>query len=486
MIKDRKHNDFPMEGHYCPITGQLSAFSSYFVLLMRSSLRYTVDLNKRRYSIVVEAVKRKERALCSAVVDTVAGHHRILSYQQLYDSSKRLAIFLHKKYNLNNVKSIGAYTSSPQSDYVSIMLATWILGKTFVPLSATHPIKEIEYFVNDSYCNIVVHNIPEDKLSKYSLSQLSLPNVHVVSLSSSYELTISDRDFQRDLPGESSHKEDVQASEDALVLYTSGTTGKPKGVLHTQTGLRCMVDALVSSWKYSPNDVILHFLPLHHLHGVLNKLLCMLQCGGTVHFLESSSIINIWRALATTNESSIYIKPPTLFMAVPTVYAKMIESVNDLSAEDKVKALKTLRDMRLHVSGSAALPDVIMDSWQALTSHVLLERYGMSELGMVLSNPYDGKPRRKGSVGFCLPYIEARIVDDEGKIIDTIDTPGELRIKGPTVFKEYLNRPETTKESFDSEGWFRTGDIAIKDSEGYYRLLGRSSTDIIKVRRDIF
>jgi malonyl-CoA/methylmalonyl-CoA synthetase len=447
-------------------------------------MKYATFLVRRKYSDLVEAVRRSERANASAIVDSVpvagGNQHTIFSYKQLYDSSKRLALYLHHRYNLSNIKSIGAYSTSPQSDYVTIMLATWMLGKVFVPLSSSHSIKEIEYFVQDSNCNIVVHNISDDRMPKFAISQLSSPNVNVVHISSSYDITIPDRDFDRKLLGESSDEEDIKASEDALVLYTSGTTGKPKGVLHTQTGLRCMVDALVSSWKYSSSDVILHFLPLHHLHGVLNKLLCMLHVGGTVRFLESSSSSSIWKALAAELGSE-HIKEPTIFMAVPTVYAKMIESVNELSVEEKTRALTTLKDMRLHVSGSAALPDVIMDSWQTLTGHMLLERYGMSELGMVLSNPYEGKPRRKGSVGFPMPYIAARIVDDDGKVIDGTDTPGELRIKGPTVFKEYLNRPETTNESFDEDVWFRTGDIALRDSEGYYRLLGRSSTDIIKV-----
>jgi len=159
--------------------------------------------------------------------------------------------------------------------------------------------------------------------------------------------------------------------------------------------------------------------------------------------------------------------PLTLFMAVPTIYSKLIKEYEGMVPEEQKKATKSLEKLRLMVSGSAALPVPILEGWKAISGHTLLERYGMTEIGMALSNPLKGE-RIPGTVGFPLPGVQARLVD------------GELRIKGPQVFQEYLNKPEATKASFDEEGWFKTGDTAEVDNHGRYTILGRSSVDIIK------
>jgi len=322
------------------------------------------------------------------------------------------------------------------------------------------------------------------------LQRLGVKLVHVPSLASNLKsLTSSSTTTTKMVPNK---------QDGALVLYTSGTTGRPKGVLHTRAGLQSSIQALSQAWEYSDKDRILHFLPLHHLHGVLNKLLCIMWAGGTIEFSKSSNTVQIWKRLAKEiNENNKL----TVFMAVPTVYARMLEDVrkiksneidinsNVLTSSDIEKAVIAMKKMRLMACGSAALPDPIMDQWLELSGHILLERYGMTELGMVLSNPYKGI-RRKGFVGIPLPLVECRIVGDDEKEIVNSEQPGELRVRGPNVFNRYLNKQDATRESFDKEGWFKTGDTAVfiedyssesnQKKDRIYKLLGRTSTDIIK------
>ena len=403
---------------------------------------------------------------------------------------------------------IGGYHSG-EVNYIVSMLACWHLGKTFVPLSTMHPEHELRYFVTDSKIALLLHSLPESLSSTTTmgtLSRLQVPLLHVPTLLSSplpLPTTISAAPAAPASPGSQAHP--VDASKDmqtgALVLYTSGTTGSPKGVLHTRDGLQKMIEALTFAWEYTSSDSILHFLPLHHLHGVLNKLLCTLWAGGQVEFLPSAKASVVWRRLSEegklieSNDKEKEMKEGkkrlTMMQAVPTVYAKLLEASRGCGASTSTSpssielalALKALKAMRFHSCGSAALPDPIMQGWLDLTGHTLLERYGMSELGMVLSNPYKEvgeRKRRAGHVGYPLKYNECIIVDEEEKVITQAETAGELRVKGPCVFTSYLNKSDAYKASFDARGYFKTGDTAIYSHDNSFKLLGRTSTDIIK------
>eukprot|EP00638_Chattonella_subsalsa_P002110 CAMPEP_0117738422 /NCGR_PEP_ID=MMETSP0947-20121206/3117_1 /TAXON_ID=44440 /ORGANISM="Chattonella subsalsa, Strain CCMP2191" /LENGTH=281 /DNA_ID=CAMNT_0005554103 /DNA_START=958 /DNA_END=1803 /DNA_ORIENTATION=+ len=176
--------------------------------------------------------------------------------------------------------------------------------------------------------------------------------------------------------------------------------------------------------------------------------------------------------------------PLSVFMAVPTIYSRLIQKWDEMPAKDKARATLAANDLRLMVSGSAALPTTVMEKWKQITGHTLLERYGMTEFGMGLSNPLNpiGK-RLPGHVGKPMPSLEAKLINsDTGEMIDNqTGESGELCVKGPTVFKEYWNKPEATAASFDKDGWFKTGDIAMYNTEEEaYRILGRASADIIK------
>jgi malonyl-CoA/methylmalonyl-CoA synthetase len=166
-----------------------------------------------------------------------------------------------------------------------------------------------------------------------------------------------------------------------------------------------------------------------------------------------------------------------LFMAVPTIYYKLIARWKELPEDSQTRITKALKGFRLMVSGSAALPISVLDTWKEISGHVLLERYGMTEMGMAISNPYRGE-RRRGYIGQALPGVQVRLADEEDNPV-TDGNPGEIQVKGPNVFLEYWNKPEVTRDSFTREGWFRTGDIAVLEND-YYRILGRNSVDIIK------
>jgi malonyl-CoA/methylmalonyl-CoA synthetase len=254
----------------------------------------------------------------------------------------------------------------------------------------------------------------------------------------------------------------------ALILYTSGTTSRPKGVVSTHANLAAQVRTLVAAWGWTSNDRILHVLPLNHVHGIVNVLGCALGAGACCEFLAPFDAGGAWERLAVGDL--------TLFMAVPTIYSKLLSAFDAADRVTRSRWSEGARRMRLMVSGSAALPVSVLERWRAATGHTLLERYGMTEIGMALSNPLHG-PRRPGFVGVPLPGVDVRLVDDAGRPVPD-GAPGEIEVQGPAVFREYWRRPDATRDAF-RDGWFRTGDVAVVE-DGSYRILGRSSVDIIK------
>ncbi|MFK7846515.1 MAG: acyl-CoA synthetase, partial [Rhodothermales bacterium] len=262
-----------------------------------------------------------------------------------------------------------------------------------------------------------------------------------------------------------------QISQDrrAMILYTSGTTSKPKGVVSTHANISSQVSCLIDAWGWTKEDQILHVLPLHHTHGIINVLLCALWAGATCRMLSGFDAARVWHAFRTF--------PLTLFMAVPTIYAKLIQYWDHAPASERVQLSVACQKFRLMVSGSAALPISVLKKWEMVSRQRLLERYGMTEIGMALSNPLH-EERRPGTVGHPLPGVELQLVDDGGQVVERDGVSGEVQIKGPNVFLEYWRKPEATQEAFQ-DGWFLTGDIGVKEN-GYFRLLGRNSVDIIK------
>jgi malonyl-CoA/methylmalonyl-CoA synthetase len=263
----------------------------------------------------------------------------------------------------------------------------------------------------------------------------------------------------------------IQPAARALMIYTSGTTGKPKGAVHTHGSLAAQIQTLVTAWQWQATDKTLLTLPLHHIHGLVNILGCGLWAGATVVILPKFDAGKVWEIFAQSDF--------TVFMAVPTIYSLLVEAYRAASPAQQAGYTQACQAMRLMVSGSAALPVTLLNAWQEISGHFLLERYGMTEIGMAISNPMEGF-RKAGSVGKPLPGVSIRLVDEAGQVIAQAHEAGEIQVKSPCMFLEYWRKPDITKASFSAEGWFKTGDIAEQDEEGYYKILGRNSTDIIK------
>jgi malonyl-CoA/methylmalonyl-CoA synthetase len=253
-----------------------------------------------------------------------------------------------------------------------------------------------------------------------------------------------------------------------MILYTSGTSSRPKGVVTTHANITAQIRSLVEAWEWSADDRIVLCLPLHHVHGIINVVGCALWAGATCQMLPRFDANAVWDSIASGTL--------TLFMAVPTIYMKLI-AVWEAASPERRKILSAgCTGIRLMVSGSAALPVSTLLRWKKITGHTLLERYGMTEIGMALSNPLHGD-RLPGTVGKPLPGVEVQLVGEDGTPVSP-GTAGEIEVRGPGVFGEYWGKPEVTRAAFRA-GWFRTGDTAVVKN-GVYRILGRTSIDVLK------
>lgn len=418
-----------------------------------------------------------------AILDSSGTH----SYKQLYFSSLCLAGRIKTALNSNCGELGGkriSFLCANDASYTVAQWAAWMSGGTAVPLFPKHPESELEYIISDSQSSLLVAGHPYAKTLERLAQRLGLP---CLTLPPTSDLsTLYGADTQEKEIGDITD----WADRPAMIIYTSGTTGRPKGVLHTHSSIQSMIQCLVSEWAWSRDDVILHILPLHHVHGIVNKLLCPLWVGATCVMLPEFQPQKVWEMMLSSKAPLV-----NVFMAVPTIYSKLIQYYDQHFTQphvkDFVKAVCKER-IRLMVSGSAALPLPTLQRWEEITGHTLLERYGMTEIGMALSNPLKG-PRTPGAVGLPLPTVDVRIVMNntinttivEGNHRETQVRPGlegkegELLVRGPSVFTEYWNKPHETQESFTEDGWFKTGDTAAY-RDGVYWIMGRTSVDIIK------
>ncbi|MBW4705824.1 acyl-CoA synthetase [Micromonospora sp. RL09-050-HVF-A] len=245
----------------------------------------------------------------------------------------------------------------------------------------------------------------------------------------------------------------------ALILYTSGTTGAPKGALLSRAAIATCLDGLADAWAWTPDDLLVHGLPLFHVHGLVLGVLGPLRIGGRLHHV------------GRPRPERYAAAGGTLCFGVPTIWGRIAAAP---------AAARALRRARLLVSGSAALPTAVFDGLAGLTGHRVVERYGMTETLITVSARADG-PRRPGAVGVPLPGVRTRIVDEQGHDLPSDGTAmGELLVAGPTLFDGYLNRPDADAASRTADGWFRTGDVATVGPDGWHRIVGRASTDLIK------
>jgi len=379
------------------------------------------------------------------------------TYQQLLDVSGHVASTILDGQTDMADKRV-AFLTSPSMAYLAVQWGAWRAGAMAVPLCTQHPEPELDYVIEDAGAEIVIA-APEfaDRLKPIAQKR-----------GLRFMLTTDLMDF--DSPAADDALPDVDSSRPAMLVYTSGTTNRPKGAVITHDNIAAQVTSLVEAWGWTQDDHILEVLPLHHVHGIVNVVACALWSGAKCELLPKFDADLVWQRL-------IDCKDLTLFMAVPTIYARLIKAWDSASPEQQQAMTEACRKLRLMVSGSAALPVTTLEKWRTVSGHTLLERYGMTEIGMGLSNPLHGE-RCPGRVGSPLPRVQVRLVDEAGKEINDGQS-GQIQIKGPAVFKEYWRKPEATADAFTEDGWFKTGDVAICE-DNIYRILGRNSVDIIK------
>lgn len=378
---------------------------------------------------------------------------RALTYEELNHTVNRvIAGLLDGEHSLNEERIAFLYPAS--FEYAALIIGIVSAGGIAVPLSVHASADELSHCLSVAGVKrlLLPQSLRTEGLSRVC-EQLSVTQCSVADL--------PDAAYPPSLP--------ITGEQGALIVFTSGTTGKPKAVVHTVESLSAMVTSLIEAWGWADRDVIPLFLPLHHVHGIVNILLCALWRGATVDLFARFDAKQVSEKVAAGQYS--------VFMAVPTIYVKLIAYLKTLDAEAQKRITQGFAAMRLNVSGSAACPVPLFEEWEALTSQRFLERYGMTELGMALSNPYEGE-RRPGHVGQPLSGVVIKRVDESGNEVIDPSTPGELAVKSPTAFREYWGNPESTAKAF-ANGWFLTGDIAVVD-KGAYRILGRASIDIIK------
>jgi malonyl-CoA/methylmalonyl-CoA synthetase len=335
---------------------------------------------------------------------------------------------------------------SNRLEYIDLFLAATRLGVIVVPINVLYRERELGHIIGDATPKAMVTAELKFGPTYAAPAEWQVDELAVEAAR---------------LPATAIDTSAVDDSTPAALIYTSGTTGPAKGAVITHGNLAANARNLVASWRITADDRFLLALPLFHAHGLGNGIHSWLLAGCRTRLLERFD-------RASAAETFLDFRP-TLFFGVPTMYVRMLE------IDDQV-ARQIGSRLRLCVSGSAPLPAQVLEDFDARFGQRILERYGMTETLMTLSNPYDGE-RRAGTVGKPLPGVEARILDEHGA--DVADgVTGELHVKSPTLFAEYWNLPDATKAAF-RDGWFATGDLALRSADGYYTLCGRRSDLII-------
>ena len=339
-----------------------------------------------------------------------------------------------------------------------LYLATLRAGYVFLPLNTAYQSAEIEYFIGNAEPAVVVCSSKNFGWVSKIAFKAGTQNVFTLDDDRTGSL------LERAAHCSDQHEVAVMQTDDlAAILYTSGTTGRSKGAMLSHGNMLSNALVLKDYWGWRPGDVLIHALPIFHVHGLFVALHGALINGSKM----------LW--FSKFDPKAVVQKLPeaTVFMGVPTLYVRLLAE----PGLDKA----AVRNMRLFVAGSAPLLIETFNDWQQRTGHTILERYGMSETAMLTSNPYkpeQGGERRGGTVGFALPGVNLRVQDDDGKDLPTGEIGG-IQVKGPNIFKGYWRMPEKTKEEFTADGFFKTGDVGKIDERGYITIVGRSKDLII-------
>ncbi len=384
---------------------------------------------------------------------------KTITYRQFLATSRKMA---------NTLVEMGlepgdcvAIQVEKSPEMLNIYAACAQAGLVFLPLNPSYTVAELEYFIENSEARLI---ICDDK-NKEDLNTITKKlGVLVETLNSNSTGSFIDKaaSSPEDFQTVARSKDDL-----AALLYTSGTTGKSKGAMLTQTNLLSNGNALMTEWEFTNNDVLLHALPLFHTHGLFVATNVMLSAGGSMIFLPKFDLDNIINNLPKSSA----------MMGVPTFYTRLLG--------DNRFNKKLVHHMRLFVSGSAPLLTETHIEFEKITGHRILERYGMTETNMNTSNPYNGE-RRAGTVGLPLPGVELKITDPETTKELSIDEIGQIEVRGPNVFKGYWKMPEKTKAELRENGFFITGDLGKIDEDGYVHILGRDKDLIISGGYNIY
>lgn len=364
---------------------------------------------------------------------------RALTYDELRGAAGAVAVAVAGR------ERVAVWATSELETCVAVAGAL-LAGVPVVPLNPRSGSRDLEHVFGDSTPELLLHAPGTEPPEAATAPR------HVVDVAAR-----ECGDVEHD-PGEEAT---------AFVVYTSGTTGPPKGVLMPRRAVRTNLDALAEAWGWTAEDRLVHGLPLFHVHGLVLGLLGPLRLGGSVEHLGRFSPQALADALR---------RGGTMAFGVPTMYGRLADE-----AEGDPAITEALRSARVLVSGSAPLPAAVHARFERLCGQRIVERYGMSETLMNTAVRADGE-RRAGYVGLPLPGVQLRLLDDDGGVIETSDdeTIGEIAVRGPNVMTGYLGRPEATAEVLSEDGWFRTGDLATRAADGYVRIVGRRATDLIK------
>lgn len=345
--------------------------------------------------------------------------------------------------------------------FIYLHLATMRLGAISLPLNPGYPPRELEYFLRDAEAKLFFADAAAREEITPLLDELdSLDECIFLDTTTAAPFHALIEPYDPATAVSVPIPQDPDAT--CLMIYTSGTTGRPKGAMLTHGNLTANLDALHAAWGWRDDDVLLHVLPIFHVHGLIVALHGALHAGATAVLLLTFN--------AEQTLDVLQARRCTVFMGVPTIHRRLVHARNAESTD--------LSHMRLLTSGSDRLPDDLFQAFQDTFGHTLLERYGMSETGMLISNPLHGE-RRVGSVGLPLPGVEVRIVDAITGEPLPAGQVGDVQVRGPNVCKGYWRQPEKTAAAFTDDGWLRTGDLGLREEDGYYTLKGRAKDLVI-------
>ena len=404
-------------------------------------------MNLNLYALLSSTFPRDRTAPCMILPDG-----RVWTYRDIERASGRIANLLVALGLKPGDRVAVQVEKTPEA--LVLYLAAIRAGMVFLPLNPAYQRHELEYFLGDARPGLFVCQPRLRALADELAAKAGVP--HVLELDDDGRGSLIDAAA----PQADGFSTVARASGDlAAILYTSGTTGRSKGAMLSHGNLAHNARTLHAWWHFQPGDVLLHMLPIYHVHGLFVACHCALLNGSAMFFEPK---FDAARAMQLLPES-------TVMMGVPTFYVRLLQ--------EPAFGREACRRMRLFISGSAPLLKETFDEFKARSGHTILERYGMTEGGMFTSNPFDGE-RRGGTVGFPLPGTELRIVGADGTAVKT-GVVGNIQVRGENIFVGYWGMPERTREEFTADGFFKTGDMGSIDADGYVTISGRSKDLVI-------